>query len=73
MKAKYMINVPFIMSWVMSFVKTFISRETLKKIMVMSYGNGLAEYIGHRDVLPKEYGGQNDKGLKDLSTSDGTP
>lgn len=57
----------------MTFVKTFISRETLKKITVMSYGSGLAEYIGHRDILPKEYGGQSDKSLKDLSISAGAP
>lgn len=67
MKAKYMINVPFIMSWVMSFVKTFLSRDTLSKITVMSYGSGLAEYIGHENELPKAYGGTSHKTLAELA------
>lgn len=69
MKAKYMINVPLIMSWVMSFVKTFLSRATLSKITVMSYGSGLAGYIGHKEELPKVYGGASDKSLADLAES----
>lgn len=67
MKAKYMINVPLIMSWVMSFVKTFLSRATLSKITVMSYGSGLADYIGHKEELPKAYGGTRDKTLRDMA------
>lgn len=62
-----MINVPFIMSWMMSLVKTFISRETLSKITVMSYGSKLADYIGHKDLLPKAYGGTSAKSLSDIS------
>lgn len=62
-----MVNVPFVMSWVMSFVKTFISRETMSKITVMSYGSSLADYIGHKDELPRMYGGTGEANLQDLA------
>lgn len=62
-----MINVPLIMSWMMGIVKLLISRETLNKITVMSYGSSLVSYVGHQDTLPKEYGGKNDKSLKDIA------
>lgn len=57
------------MSWVMSLVKTFISRETLSKITVMSYGSKLVDYIGHRELLPKVYGGTSTASLSDISVS----
>lgn len=67
MKAKYMVNVPFVMSWVMTFIKTFVSRETMSKITVLTYGSALCGYIHHKDLLPKPYGGKSEDTLASLS------
>lgn len=39
----------------------------MSKITVLSYGSGLAEYIGHKEMLPSEYGGDRSNTLVDLA------
>lgn len=65
MKAQYMASIPFVMRWVMSFVK--LSRGTMSKITVMSYESGLVDYIGHKDELPRLYVGTGEASLHDIS------
>ncbi|KAF1978512.1 CRAL/TRIO domain-containing protein [Bimuria novae-zelandiae CBS 107.79] len=53
---KFFVNVPVIMGWVYQAAKMLVSKETVKKFTVLSYGNALAGELGKG--LPKEYGGE---------------
>lgn len=53
---KFFVNVPVVMGWVYQAAKLLVSKETVKKFTVLSYGNALAGELGKG--LPKEYGGE---------------
>ncbi|KAK9237986.1 CRAL-TRIO domain-containing protein [Lipomyces kononenkoae] len=53
---KYFVNVPYVMSWMFTAMKLFVSRETMEKFVVLSHGSYLAEYTGA--WVPEAYGGK---------------
>ena len=53
---KFFVNVPVIMGWMFNAVSLVLSKETVKKFTVLSYGNTLNTELGN-DV-PEEYGGK---------------
>ena len=53
---KFFVNVPVIMGWMFNAVSLVLSKETLKKFTVLSYGNTLNSELGN-DV-PEVYGGK---------------
>ena len=63
---KYFVNVPVLMGWFFSVMKTLIARETLKKLEMLSYGSYLAKELGSESV-PAVYGGKgaplSDRGM----------
>ncbi|KAK9462081.1 CRAL-TRIO domain-containing protein [Lipomyces oligophaga] len=67
---KYFVNVPLIMGWMFSAMKLLVSRETMAKFVVLSYGSGLSEYTG--DWVPKVYGGKG-AALKEMEISPSAP
>jgi phosphatidylinositol transfer protein SFH5 len=56
---KFFVNVPLVMQWMFGAMKLFVSRETVKKFSVLSYGSGVAADLG--DGVPAEYGGKAEK------------
>jgi phosphatidylinositol transfer protein SFH5 len=56
MSRKFFVSVPFIMSWMFTAMRVFISKETQKKFTVMSYATNLAADLG--PGVPTEYGGK---------------
>lgn len=52
-----------IMGWLYTATKLLVAKETMKKFVVLSYGNQLAAELG--PGAPKEYGG-NAAELKEL-------
>lgn len=52
---KFFVNVPVVMGWLYNAMKLVIAKETVKKFVVLSYGNQLAAELGQG--VPKEYGG----------------
>ncbi|KAJ8102612.1 CRAL-TRIO domain-containing protein [Lipomyces tetrasporus] len=65
---KYFVNVPLIMGWMFTAMKLIVSRETIEKFVVLSYGSYLAEYAGA--WIPQVYGGQGQSlAEQDLSLS----
>ena len=52
---KFFVNIPFVMSWVFTAMKTILSKETLRKFRVLSSGKGVANDLG--EDVPKVYGG----------------
>lgn len=53
---KFFVNVPVVMGWVFSAMKLVLSRETVRKFIVLSYGKELVKELGSN--IPNEYGGQ---------------
>jgi len=65
---KLFVGVPLLMSWVFSAVRVFVSAETAKKFVVISYpSNTAAELADDPADVPKEYGGTG-PGLVELET-----
>lgn len=64
LSTKFFINVPTIMSWMFTFVRTigFISDDTFAKFRVLNNGN-LAEWFGE-NTLPKAYNGQKETSVE---------
>ena len=54
---KYFVNVPLIMQWMMGAMKALMSKDSVKKMTWLTYGNQLAQYVGEN--VPKEYGGKS--------------
>ena len=48
-------------------MRLVLSKETVKKFTVLSWGSQLAEELGHAAQLPKEYGGSLEVSLKDIA------
>lgn len=53
---KFFVNVPVVMGWVFTAATLMLSKETVAKFMVLSYGDQLVKYLG--DGVPKVYGGK---------------
>lgn len=56
LRRKFFVNVPAVMGWVFSAIKLVLSKETVQKFTVLSYGNQLVSELG-KDI-PKVYGGE---------------
>ena len=56
---KFFVNVPLLMQWMFGAMKLFVSRDTVKKFSVLSYGGAVAGELG--DGVPAEYGGKAEK------------
>jgi hypothetical protein len=55
---KMFVGVPLLMSWVFTAVRVFVSAETARKFVVVSYPNNLAAELSDDGAdLPEEYGG----------------
>ncbi|KAK3081316.1 Non-classical phosphatidylinositol transfer protein (PITP) [Coniosporium uncinatum] len=52
---KFFVNVPVVMGWMFTAMKMVLSKETVKKFTVLSYGNQLSGELGQS--VPKVYGG----------------
>lgn len=55
---KFFVGVPLLMSWVFSAVRLFISAETAKKFVVVSYMTNLAAELGDKADVPVVFGGE---------------
>lgn len=55
---KLFVGVPVIMSWVFAAVRMFISAETAKKFVVVSYESCTAAELGDVKHVPKRFGGE---------------
>jgi hypothetical protein len=56
---KFFVNVPLVMGWVFTLMKTFLSKATVKKFHPLSYGSSLAgEVPVFGKLFPKPYGGE---------------
>ncbi|GMK54865.1 hypothetical protein CspeluHIS016_0114510 [Cutaneotrichosporon spelunceum] len=53
---KFFVGVPVLMSWVFAAVRMFVSAETARKFVVVSYEESTAPEIGD-DQVPKRFGG----------------
>jgi len=53
---KFFVNVPVVMQWMFTAMKLVLSKETVAKFTVVSYGNQLVHELG--DEVPIEYGGR---------------
>ncbi|KAI9699532.1 MAG: Non-classical phosphatidylinositol transfer protein (PITP) [Bogoriella megaspora] len=53
---KFFVNVPRIMGWVFEGLKLVLSKETVQKFTVLTYGKDLAGELGQG--VPEEYGGK---------------
>lgn len=62
LKAKYFVNVPYIMMWVFKLVRSVTSEATTSKFHVLANGNQLSAELG--DWVPAVYGGKG-KPLRD--------
>ncbi|WVQ80595.1 phosphatidylinositol transfer protein SFH5 [Cryptococcus sp. DSM 104549] len=62
---KFFVGVPLVMSWVFTAVRMFVSAETARKFVVISYKENLAKELGGLEGVPKEYGGKG-PGLGEL-------
>lgn len=60
---KYFVNVPYIMTWVFSFAKAFMAKETAAKMQIIGNGKDLKYDLG--DWIPKAYGGRA-KGFSEI-------
>lgn len=70
LNVKYFVNVPTVMSWLFSFSKLFVSKETVDKFRVISSGAELAKTAG--PWVPKQYGGRADS-LSEISVKEFSP
>lgn len=70
MRRKFFVNVPVIMGWMFSAMRLVLSKATIDKFTVLSYGEALAnpENLGHKAEIPRAYGGTSVKSLKDIAT-----
>ena len=50
LSAKFFVNVPFLMSWVFTAMKAFLSKETLRKFRVIASGKALVGELGEDAV-----------------------
>lgn len=55
---KLFVGVPLFMSWMFSAVRMFISAETAKKFVVVSYESNTAAELGDKAAVPKRFGGE---------------
>jgi phosphatidylinositol transfer protein SFH5 len=53
---KFFVNVPRVMGWMFGAVKLVLSKETIQKFTVLTFGKELAGELG--DGVPEEYGGK---------------
>ena len=53
---KFFVNVPVVMGWMFQAMKLVLSKETVRKFTVLSYGNQLAGELGKG--VPTVYGGE---------------
>jgi hypothetical protein len=60
---KFFVNVPVLMQWMFNAMSLFISAETKKKFVVLSYGENVKGELG--DGVPEQYGGKGGK-LEDI-------
>ena len=60
---KFFVNVPVVMGWMFNAMKLILSRETVKKFTVLSYGQQLATELDEN--VPTEYGGKGGQ-LRDI-------
>lgn len=67
MRRKFFVNVPAVMGWMFSAMRLFLSKETVRKFTILSYGQYLAGELGHADRLPKEYGGAGNASLRGMA------
>ncbi|KAI4730686.1 phosphatidylinositol transfer protein SFH5 [Aureobasidium sp. EXF-10728] len=63
---KYFVNVPLVMQWMFGAMQVFMAKETVQKMLWMSYGEELHKYVG--DGVAKEYGGKG-LGLSEVGVS----
>lgn len=56
---KFFVNVPTLMGWMFSAMKLVLSKETVKKFTVLTYGKDLAAELGQS--VPEVYGGKGGK------------
>lgn len=63
---KYFVNVPLVMQWMFGAMQVFMSKETVKKMLWMSYGEELHKYLG--DGVAGVYGGKGPE-LKDVGST----
>ena len=56
LRRKFFVNVPRVMGWMFGAVKLVLSKETIQKFTVLTYGKELAGELG--DSVPEEYGGK---------------
>lgn len=61
------------MGWMFATMRLILSRETVRKFTVLSYGSQVAVELGHADQLPKEYGGTAEHSLKELGKQETAP
>ncbi|KAI9757774.1 MAG: Non-classical phosphatidylinositol transfer protein (PITP) [Chaenotheca gracillima] len=52
---KFFVNVPYIMGWLFTLMKTFMAKETARKLTMMSHGEEVAVELG--SGVPTAYGG----------------
>lgn len=55
---KLFVGVPVIMSWMFAAVRMFVSAETAKKFVVVSYEASTAVALGDVAHVPKRFGGE---------------
>lgn len=63
---KYFVNVPLVMQWMMGAMKALMSKDSIRKMTWMTYGNELYKYLGSE--VPTEYGGKG-KALKEVGVT----
>ncbi|WVQ72900.1 phosphatidylinositol transfer protein SFH5 [Cryptococcus sp. DSM 104548] len=65
---KFFVGVPLVMSWMFQAVRMFVSAETAKKFVVISYKTNLAGELGEKDGVPVDCGGTG-PGLRELQAA----
>ncbi|KAF5108094.1 hypothetical protein DV453_002532 [Geotrichum candidum] len=70
LNVKYFVNIPIVMSWLFSFVKMLVAKETVDKFRVVSNGADLARTAGN--WVPKQYGGKADS-LEEIAVKQFVP
>ncbi|KAI5474971.1 putative phosphatidylinositol transporter [Pseudohyphozyma bogoriensis] len=58
LERKFFVNVPYVMGWLFSAMKLFVSAETVKKFTVLSEGKYLVAELGDPQYVPEVYGGK---------------
>lgn len=55
---KFFVNIPLVMGWMFAALRPFMAKETLRKFVVLSYGQALATELGGvGEMVPPSYGG----------------